>query len=74
MQIDLGQIVRITGIATQGHYDIMSLDEYTPSYDLKYKTSFYGPWNSYTSFSRAYGGTQVRQKIFIKQDESNCKF
>jgi hypothetical protein len=59
-QIDLGQMVRVTGIATQGRQGMMS-DEYTPKYDLKYKKYYYNGWYSYLSTSRAYDGTQVSQ-------------
>ncbi|CAB4016839.1 zinc metallo ase nas-4-like [Paramuricea clavata] len=57
LEIDLGQMVRVTGIATQGRQGMMS-DEYTPKYDLKYKKYYYSSWYSYLSTSRAYDGTQ----------------
>ena len=58
LQIDLGQLVRVTAIATQGR-EGMSFDEYTFKYNVTYKTSEWsGSWYSYVSSCRAYAGSQ----------------
>jgi hypothetical protein len=69
-QIDLGQLVKVTAIATQGYKGMLS-DDYTFEYDLKY-SKYLWKWYSYQSTCRAYSGLKVRQSftssIFLLPD------